>query len=481
MKKVIILAVLFPLWGLGGLYAQVTIIDQGSCGNSLTWVLTSDSTLTISGSDTMPDYSGGTPWEAYKSSIAAVIIGDSVTTIGNSAFYGCKNLASVNIPNSVTSIGNSAFGYCVKLTSIAIPNNVTRIGNSAFSECRSLSSVSIGNNVTSIEHDAFFRCVELTSITIPNSVTSIGSYAFLFCENLKYVTLSNSMTRIELGTFMGCTRLTSITIPNSVTYIDCNAFCGCIGLKYITNHAIIPPVLGNTAFRDVPDTVPVYTPCGMRTAYQNSSWSGAFTNFIENCRGGRISGYVRHEQDHKSLLQKAVGDPAADVNVHLQQGQNSSWTTIAQMLTDTEGYFEFNDISAGRYRVVLEIDGLEHIEDPQIVVINEGDTITDIEYEITEDGIKNKSGNETGVVQLTVSDEQLTVYPNPVKNQLTIKDGELKINNIELFDVYGKSVLRHCEQSEAIQKIDVSDFANGIYILKINTNQGIITRKIVKQ
>ena len=65
----------------------------------------------------------------------------SVTTIGNYAFSGCKNLTSVVIPNSVTTIGDYAFSGCSSLTSVVIPNSVTTIGSSAFFGCNKLTSL----------------------------------------------------------------------------------------------------------------------------------------------------------------------------------------------------------------------------------------------------------------------------------------------------------------------------------------------------
>ena len=65
-----------------------------------------------------------------------------------------------------------------KLQSIEIPNSVTIIGDSAFYYCNTLTSVKISNSITSIGDCAFNRCEELTSITIPSSVTSIGAKAF---------------------------------------------------------------------------------------------------------------------------------------------------------------------------------------------------------------------------------------------------------------------------------------------------------------
>ena len=93
--------------------------ESGTCGPNLTWHLTDNGVLTISGKGKMNDYSfdNRSPW--YKYDIKRIIIGDGVTTIGEFAFTNCSTLTSVTIPNSVTEIGDRAFIYCINITQIS--------------------------------------------------------------------------------------------------------------------------------------------------------------------------------------------------------------------------------------------------------------------------------------------------------------------------------------------------------------------------
>ena len=141
-----------------------------------------------------------------------------------------SSIQQYTIPNTVTTIGDYAFFGCSNLTSITIPDSVTSIGYRAFIGCYSLTDVTIGNGLTSISSGAFEDCVKLASITIPNSVTSIGERTFRYCTSLIEVTIPNSVTSIGNYAFNGCTSLTSITIPNSVTRIGTAAFWYCENL-----------------------------------------------------------------------------------------------------------------------------------------------------------------------------------------------------------------------------------------------------------
>ena len=210
----------------------------------------------------------------YESSITSITIPNSVTSIGNSAFWNCTSLKSITIPDSVTSIGEYAFDYCTSLTDVYYTGSVAewnKINIDRYNSCLTdatihynyvtvktyrdfeysilddgtvkitdytgsdsklvIPSTIDGKKVTSIGGYAFEYCTSLTSITIPNSVTSIGVCAFEYCTSLTSITIPNSVTSIWNSAFNTCTSLTSITIPNSVTRIGNYAFKGTPWLK----------------------------------------------------------------------------------------------------------------------------------------------------------------------------------------------------------------------------------------------------------
>ena len=103
----------------------------------------------------------------------------SVTSIGNSAFYGCSSLQNITIPESVTSIENNAFYGCSSLQNITIPESVTSIENNAFSNCSSLQNINIPSNVTSIGNSAFSNCSSINKAIISSSA-DIKSSAYEF-------------------------------------------------------------------------------------------------------------------------------------------------------------------------------------------------------------------------------------------------------------------------------------------------------------
>lgn len=316
-------------------------IVNGTCGDNLTWTLnTKDSTLVIEGSGEMTE----APWKSYSSYIAyvsfpegltnivdeafssskftSITIPNSVTSIGERAFYFCERLTSVTIPNNVTYIGQSAFASCYSMTSVTIGNSVEGILEYTFAECSSLSSVIIGNSIEYIDGVAFFNCIIdeihfvgtidewvnkkwnptlllsredseyvyytlfiddslIDDIEIPYGVTNIGSNAFARCGSLHSVTIPNSVISIGNSAFSECRNLISVTIGNGVTSIGNWAFGRCGNLAQITCEAVEPPLIAaaNT-FTSVNKTIPLFVLEESIEAYSNAIIWEDFTNIL---------------------------------------------------------------------------------------------------------------------------------------------------------------------------------------------------------
>lgn len=211
------------------------------------------------------------------------VIPDSVTEIGEDAFYNTIGDMHVTISANVESIGecalyhslggsgkftftvvpeNSYFTatergdlfskdmtvlyrhvYTVDETSYTIPDTVTVIASAAFEgsvedSFTGLAEVVIPEGVTTIGTSAFEGCAMLgdgfvaisagtsTELVIPDSVTYIGESAFEGCA-MESVVLPKNLTRIETGVFYECKYLSNITMPDSITYIGHNAFYDC--------------------------------------------------------------------------------------------------------------------------------------------------------------------------------------------------------------------------------------------------------------
>lgn len=216
--------------------SDAAVIASGSCGGSLTYTLTEDGVLTITGTGAMTDYrsSSATPWYANRAMISRVVLSSGLTSIGNYAFYECTKLTSVTIPGSVTAIGSSAFQKCSALKSVFIPTGVTSIKDSAFYDCSALTSVSIPQGVSSIAYSTFNGCAALTTVSIPTSVTSIENSAFSGCSSLVSISLPGSTTAIGRSAFYNCSSLESLSIPQGVTSIEGYTFYGCTSLRQVS-------------------------------------------------------------------------------------------------------------------------------------------------------------------------------------------------------------------------------------------------------
>ena len=271
-----------------------SISKRGTCGDSVTWALSTADILTISGTGEMTDYrySSQSPFYA-ENDITSVIIESGVTSIGSYAFSSCDALTSVTIPAGVTYIGNSAFESCDALTDIYYNGSYIDLiniqgaeflpgaaihcndreaikwgkcgdttayffddantliisgtgatydyseGSSLFYNNSDITSVIIESGVTSIGSEMFAGCTGLTNITFSDSVSVIGDSAFSGCTGFTNIIIGDGVTSIGSSAFSDCNALTTVTFPESITSIGMYAFLNCDALDslYISDLA----------------------------------------------------------------------------------------------------------------------------------------------------------------------------------------------------------------------------------------------------
>ncbi len=224
---------------------QAEAVTSGTCGaegdgSNLRWSL-SGGVLTISGTGAMKNwknYYDPSPWEK-NDQITHVVIESGVTSIGNSAFWGCFYLTDISMPDTVTRIGGEAIYACLNLTSldiscvktfdagalcnsglteVAIPSGITELPGNLLSSCKKLTKVTLPEGITKIGVTVFASCESLTSIKIPSTVTSIGSYAF-DQSAIQNISIPDGVTEIGERAFSYCPNLTELVIPDSVLKI----------------------------------------------------------------------------------------------------------------------------------------------------------------------------------------------------------------------------------------------------------------------
>jgi len=443
---------------------------------------------------------------AYCFKLLSITIPNQVASIGNLAFYGCKSLLSINIPNSVTSIGNSVFDYCFELTSIDVENennnyasaegalydknkttliccpsgkkgafnilnNVINIGTSAFFWCTKIDSITIPNSVKSIENRAFFQCEGLISLSFPNSVTHMGNEVCSFCKSLTSVTLSNSITKISNSTFFQCENLTSIIIPSRVTSIEKEAFSGCYklssiiipvsvkrfedqslascySLSLITNLNLVPAPVSSCVFV-YPDPGCAFpnhlissilkVPSSAVSAYQTTSMWNRF--MIEG--GGLLVSAIANNGEYGYT----TGDGLYEMN---------SMATVTAF-----AYENCKFINWTKGSVVVSTENPYHF-----TVTEDIELKANFEYEDT--GVK------------TFENADIHIFPNPTTGELQVTSYELQITDIEIFDIYSRNLTPQTSYLIPHTSLDISHLQTGIYFMKITTNKGITTKKIIK-
>lgn len=199
-----------------------------------------------------------------------VIIPESVTEIGTSAFEGCRKLSGeLVLSNNLENIGSYAFYRCTQIMNIILGDNVNSIGDYAFAENVSLKKFILSSNMINIGEGAFYNDISLENITIPKSIENIGKdafynsikevifeegiivipdYACYWATKLEKIVVPESVISIGKYTFYNCTSLKEVILGNNVQKVGGKAFSDCSSLEKVTIRDNI--IVGDMAFRN---------------------------------------------------------------------------------------------------------------------------------------------------------------------------------------------------------------------------------------
>lgn len=147
---------------------------SGTCGDNLTWELTSDGTLTISGTGEMTDYKAygdytdhirpDVPWAASRNSVNTLIVEEGVTSIGRNAFYYFHSLESVSLPSTLKTIHANAFYNISKFRGLTLPDGLETLEPGAFGACTYFRWISLPESLVNFTSSAFSGCSNIGSV-----------------------------------------------------------------------------------------------------------------------------------------------------------------------------------------------------------------------------------------------------------------------------------------------------------------------------
>lgn len=303
--------------------SQIDVAAFGGCNKLENFFVDSDNQFFCSESGILFNNDKGII-VSYPSAAGDLMISDSIKTIYDGAFYGCKGLTRITVSHSVTDIGWYAFSNCSNLVCVIIPDSVTRVDSDAFAYCEKLTSIEIPNTVTKINPSTFEGCSSLVSIVVPASVTQISLSALRGCSLLEMISVDeenpnffaesgalynkdksslllypaakgevsilNSVSIIGESCFSECSDLTGISIPNSVKKICESAFFRCLGLTGITIPESIESI-GWGAFRSCENLATISftgTKDQWKAVSKGEKWSDNVPATVVHCSDGDV-------------------------------------------------------------------------------------------------------------------------------------------------------------------------------------------------
>jgi len=314
---------------------------------------------------------------------------------------------------------------------------VTRIGKNAFiSTSRLTGSLTIPNTVIYIGDNAFLACTGLTELHLGSSVDTIGAAAFYGCKGLVgSLTIPNSVRVIETAAFYGCTGFEgALTFGDGLTRIENGAFYKCSGFSSLNLSDAVTSIgacafwgcTGLSGSLTIPNSVTMIEP-----------------NAFRNCSG--FTGTL------------TLG--SALVSIGGETFRNCSGFTEVISLATAPPTFSFEDVFEGFNCTTLTVPcgciaAYENSEwhDYFTTIIDDCNSLPELDEQMT------------------------TVYPNPTSGVLTIEAENME--GISVYNMLGEKLFESPSSGDVFE-YDFSSYEVGIYLVRIQTEKGMVTKRIV--
>lgn len=209
------------------------------------------------------------------------------------------------------------------------------------------------------------------------------------------------------------------------------------------------------------------------------SWQGTAFYFA-----GAYTGITnQNNAGSKGMAIKSVNGDEFDLNqfVYLNWGETASFTNTVK------GYRNGAEVASTTF------DGYSSTFTPMTVVLNSAfDNVDEVRFYITSGGyVGNQSATNHSINSIKVSTPVLgvndfeinpkpVIFPNPAKSQVTIDAKELDNANLEILDSNGKKILEQ-KLDNPLNTVNINYLSSGIYLFKVNSNQGSTTTKVIKK
>ena len=353
----------------------------------------------------------------------------------------CSSLTSVTIPNSVTSIGENAFWNCISLTSVTIPNSVTYIDWGAFNSCISLTSVTcLANNPPDLGDYAFVDIGSPSTLYVPNGCRQayVNSAWAQWFDCIVELCSDNSIPELN------------VEVNNEEWgHVEVNEWCGNATLRAVADNDCYQFVSWNDGNTENPRLVSLSSDTSFVANFIISTINTEIAATI--CQGQTYTENGFNVSEAGVYTQNLTSVNGCDSIVTLTVSVNPTFdTTINATINSGETYseFGFNESEAGTY--VQNLQTVNGCDSTITLVLSVNSSLLEAEI------------------------EEISFYPNPTDSKVNFSQA---IEKVEVIDLIGKAILTFTNA----KTINIESLPAGAYYLRLTNKEKTSMQKMIKE